>query len=278
MIVFFMSLCFFLSMSCVLAEDVNETGNFTELDTLINDADGDVNLASNYSYVDGDADVVISKSVKINGNDYIIDNTESPIYIDANNSEITFERINFLNHKFMVSNGTHSLNLTFVDCNFTYMDNASCTPIKIYPSEVHTTGKISSTVIQLAKSIVGDSTDIDAAYKLAKWVGTNIKHETADGFYQTPDTTISRGLGNCCSQTDLFLQMCVAIGLDKNHKLYFVHVGTMKFGQRHFFAMIDNLLVDVDSMPNSPWGHAYLGSYGFNRVVEYPNLPLLREY
>lgn len=138
--------------------------------------------------------------------------------------------------------------------------------------------KISSKVKNLAKKIVGSSSGWEAARKLAKWVCKNIKHETAPGFYQTPYKTLTRKRGNCCSRTDLFLQMCVAVGLNKNHKLYYVHVGTMEFHHRHFFAMFDNYLVDVDSCRKSPWGHASIGSRDIYRVTPYPLLPLTRQY
>ena len=139
------------------------------------------------------------------------------------------------------------------------------------------TGEITTPIKKLAKSIVGDSKDIVAAKKLAKWVSKNIKHETAPGFYQSPEVTLKRKIGNCCSKTDLFLQMCVAVGVNKKHKLYYVHVGTMKFHKRHFFAMIDNTVVDVDG-PKNPWGHANIGKNKVYQITEYPYLPLPRKY
>ena len=72
--------------------------------------------------------------------------------------------------------------------------------------------------------------------------------------------------------------MCQAIGLTKTHKFYFIHVGQYYFGARHFFAMVDNLLVDVDGQPDDPWGQASIGNRGIYRVTQYPVLPVARNY
>lgn len=272
-------LFFFLAVSCVQAGDINETGNFTQLNTLINDADDNVILTADYEYADGDDDVVISKSVKISGDGHSLKNSEkSPIVFNAKNSNIVFENVSFKNASFGFSNLTSS-NLTFIDCSFSFLNNNSNDSIcPGYAFELQSSGKISTTVKKLAKSIIGNSKGLDAAKKLAKWVGKNIVHETAEGFYQTPDVTLKRKCGNCCSQTDLFLQMCAAIGLDKEYKLSYVHVGSMQFKKRHFFAMIDNILVDVDAVPNSPWGHANIANRDIYQITDYPYLPLSRKY
>ena len=64
----------------------------------------------------------------------------------------------------------------------------------------------------------------------------------------------------------------------KNKRFYYVHVGMKYFGYRHFFAMVDNLLVDVDGKITNPWGHANIGNRGVYRITPYPYLPLPREY
>lgn len=261
-----------------MAGDSDEAGNFTELNSLINDTDDSIDLANDYAYVEGDDDVVISKSVQINGNNHTINSEESSIIIDANDSSVIFDEVNFLNPHFEISNNTN-MNVTFINCNFNFTNYSSYPPIYIdqFDGEFQRTGKISSTVKELAKSIVGDLKGYDAAYELARWVGTNIEHETNSGFYQTPDTTLARRLGNCCSQTDLFLQMCVAAGVNEEHKLYYIQVGSYKFGKRHFIAMIDNILVDVDARPESPWGNINIGN-SIYRITEYPYLPISRMY
>ena len=261
-----------------MAGDADDAGNFTELNALINDTDDSIDLANDYVHVDGDEDVVISKSVQVNGNNHTINSEESSIVIDANDSSVVFDKVNFLNPHFEISNST-TLNVTFINCNFNSTNCSSYPPVNITQfDELNTTGEISPMVRQLAKSIVGDLKGYEAAYQLAKWVGTNIEHETASGFYQTPDTTLARRLGNCCSQTDLFLQMCVAVGVNEEHKLYYVHVGAYNLGQRHFFAIIDNILIDVDARPTHPWGRASIGDRSLYRVTEYPYLPLPRMY
>lgn len=273
-----MGLCFFLSISSVLAGDANDTGNFTELNTIINDSNDDISLADDYKHVDGDDDVVISKSIKINGNNHTIDSDDSPIIIDANDTSVIFEDVNFIDYKFEISENNTS-NLTFINCCFKSTFNDSNAELNLTQFDAnHTSGEISPTIKLLAQSIVGDLTGYEAAYELATWVGTNIRHETAAGFYQTADETLNRRRGNCCSQTDLFLQMCVAVGVNEKHKLYYVQVGTYEFGARHFFAMIDNVLIDVDARPDSPWGQASIANREFYRIIEYPYLPIAREY
>ena len=139
-------------------------------------------------------------------------------------------------------------------------------------------GNISEDIAKLAKKIVGKSKDLEAAKKLAKWVGTNIVHESHEGFYQNASQTLKRRCGNCCSQTELFLQMCEAIGITKNHKAYFVHVGKIQYGSRHFFAVIDNICIDVDARPKHPWGHASIYNRPIYLLTPYPILPLPAKY
>lgn len=266
-------------MTCVMASNVNETGNFTQLNTIIDDADDNVNLTGDYEYIDGDDNLTISKSITINGNGHSIKNNNASMVFTENNSNIIFEDIDFLDRPSIISNNTQFSNITFINCKFADMNSTQNYTISFdrYVGNM-TSGEISPFVKKLAKVLVGNSKGLEAAKILAKWVGKNIEHETAEGFYQTADMTLIRKRGNCCSQTDLFLQMCVAVGVDKNHKLGYVHVGTMIFGKRHFFAMVDNVLVDVDSMANSPWGHAKIGKRSFYKITEYPYLPLPREY
>ena len=266
-------------MTCVMASDANQTGNFTQLNSLINDADDNVNLTCDYEYDDGDNDLDISKSIRISGNGHSLKNNKASIVLSKDNSNIIFEDIDFLDRPSIILNTTHFSNITFINCKFESTNSTQCNTIYFdrYYGNM-TSGEISPSVKQLAKLIVGNLKGIEAAKMLAKWVGKSITHETAEGFYQTAEMTLFRKCGNCCSQTDLFLQMCVAVGLNRNHKLGYVHVGTMMFGKRHFFAMIDNILVDVDAKPNSPWGHANIGDRDFYRITEYPYLPLPREY
>ena len=275
----------FISLSCVCASDLNETDStgFTHLNEIINQTDDSVNLTSDYSYNNTDNPLIISKSIEINGNGHSIDCNGSSILI--NESNILFRDITFKN-VVIEFNSSNMTNLTFVNCNFDSIIKPSEISFPLLQeinlteidSTTMTTGEISQTVRDLAKSIAGNATDIDAAILIANWVGINIKHETRAGFYQSPDQTLMRKKGNCCSQTNLFLQMCASLGITENHTVYFVHTGTMKFGERHFFAMIDNVFVDVDARPNNPWGNALIKRTGIYRITQYPYLPLIRKY
>lgn len=143
---------------------------------------------------------------------------------------------------------------------------------------VEYSGLVSKAVKDKAKNIVGNSTGIAAAKKLAKWCGKRIKHEKREGLYQSPKTTLNRKRGNCLCQTDLFLQMCDAVGVTEKYELRYIHVGTMKYGKRHFFARINGVDIDVDAKPKNPWGHAsYKGRTIYSRKV-YPELPIKRKY
>ena len=77
---------------------------------------------------------------------------------------------------------------------------------------------------------------------------------------------------------DLYGQPEVGKGALEGHKVYFIHVGTKEFHQRHFFAMIDDVFVDVDTYSHSPWGHANFAGRSIYRITEYPYLPLPKQY
>lgn len=273
-----------ISLSCVSATDLennSDNANFTQLNIEINETGEVLNLNKDYSYVEGDNNVTISKSINIDGNGHFINGNSSTIIFKINkDTNVFFENIKFIKNdifRFEIVNNS-SLNITFVNCQF---NSKLYQPLQISNFETDEfysySGKISSNVKKLALKIIGNSKDIEAAKKIAKWIGKNIKHETNAGFYQTADMTLKRRLGNCASQTDLFLQMCVSVGLNKKHKLYYVHTGTMQFGKRHFFAAFDNIFVDVDARSKSPWGHASLNRKIF-RITLYPLLPISKTY
>lgn len=256
-------------------DTVDEVSNFTQLNHEIENSRDYLNLTKDYTYVEGEEEITINKSMTIDGNSHFI-TVNTTIFEIEDNTTLFFKNINFIIlDEFNIT--THS-NITLFDCRFDLNNTFDCVCPLNYDNSYSPTGNISSDIVILAYSIVGDSKDIAAAKKLAKWVGQNILHETREGFYQTPSETVLRKLGNCCSQTDLFLQMCDAIGLTKTHKLSYVHVGYINFGDRHFFAMIDNVIVDVDAKPNSPWGRASFSSGDVFSIIPYPMLPLQRSY
>ena len=266
-------------MSFVSAQD-NETysddENFTQLIEEVNNVSDTFNMTKNYTYVEGEDNLILNKSMTINGNNHSM-TVNSTIFQLKDNNTFIFKDIRFIVLNELEINTTS--NITFFDSEFIFNNTATCAEPLVRDGVYGYTGKISADIVKLAKSIVGKSKDLEAAKKLAIWVGKHIKHKSHAGFYQTPSMTVKLRRGNCCSQTDLFLQMCDAIGLTKTHKLYYVHVGFINYGYRHFFAMIDNILVDPDSMPDNPWGHASIAQKrSIFSVTQYPMLPLSRNY
>ena len=279
-IIIFILLASVLLLSSVAATDSdNETSdvihNFNQLNKLIENSQESVNLTNNYEFQVNDSNLTIGRSTQIDGNGHVIDFADSCIYV-LKNSEIIFNNVSLKNfYQVKLSSNVTNLNLTLLSCMLSLnsqMSNLTADP------NLDRAGNISQNITDLAKEIVGNSTDIDACKKLAEWVGKNISHETAPGFYQSPDDTVNRKKGNCCSQALLFLQMCDAVGALEGHTAYFVHVGTTEFHHRHFFAMIDFTFVDVDSCPDSPWGRANFKGYEISNIVEYPYPPLPKEY
>ena len=269
------------SLSCVHADNsTNYIENENQLNEKITNAECDVELDEDYILKDN---LTIAKSVNIDGNGHTIkfNNSDALKVNSSKEVKITIKNTTFENLKKIKFENNLTHNITFIDCKFDDLKNhkLSCdAPFKNDVANKNTTGKIANIVKQLAKQIVGNSTDIEAAKKLASWVGKNIIYERNAGFYQSPVKTLKRGVGNCCSQTDLFLQMCEATEINKNHELYYVHTGSMKFGNRHFFAMIDNICIDVTNFPKNPWGHCTIKNDQIYSITKYPYLPLLRQY
>ena len=248
--------------------------NFNQLNDLIENSQEPVNLTDDYEFQANDSDLSIGRSTQIDGNGHIIDFAQSCMIV-LKNSDILFSNVTFKNfHHVNLSSNVTSLNLTLKSCIFL---NPQMSDL-MAEDNLDSAGNISQNVTKLAKRIAGKSTGIGACKKIAQWVGKNISHETKEGFYQSPDDTLKRKKGNCCSQTLLFLQMCDAVGALEGHNAYFVHVGTMKFHHRHFFAMIDNVFVDVDAKPHSPWGNANFAGRSIYSITEYPYLSLPKEY
>ena len=274
-------LIFILStLSFVSANNVTDD-SLSQLTDLI-DSEGEVNLTKNY--IADETPINLNKSVSVNGENHTIDGNDKKGIIQVNNNvSLVFKNTTFKNISPSIFNITsnHTLNITLIDCKIITNNTPTLTEINLTLPEdnnISYSGHISDNIKKLAKKIVGKSKDIAAAKKLAKWVRKHIVHETRPGFYQSPDTTLLRRMGNCCCHSDLFLQMCVAIGLDKTHKLGFVHVGTEKFNHRHYFTIFDNIIVDTDCGCSNPWGHASIGERPVHCTTLYPILPLARNY
>lgn len=130
---------------------------------------------------------------------------------------------------------------------------------------------IDATVKQKALSIVGASTGLDAAKKIAAWCGPNIKYVGYNNFQRSPATVLRNRGGNCCDQTRLMLTMMDAAGVARQYKLIYIHTVGGKGG--HVFAKING--VYVDPCKANPWGN-YVTGYGVPGSAPsstYPALP-----
>ena len=75
-------------------------------------------------------------------------------------------------------------------------------PIERSSYPLSQTGRLSNSVINTAKSIVGNLEGVAAVKALTLWVAENISFEDRNNFYQTPEKTLSRLRGNGpCQQT-----------------------------------------------------------------------------
>ena len=219
-----------------------------------------INLTKDYVYNDSEDNLEFSKSMTIEGNNHTIDNVNSTF-------DINTEKKNIKN----------PYNITLINCNFIMNENESIITAECYYSYTANSTNASSKLIEtVAKCIVGNSTGIDAIRKIAEWIGENVHGEKRAGFYQTPLETLFKLAGNCCSQTDLFFNMCYLLNLTENHTLCYVHVGTLKYRERHFFALVDNIPVDVTL--KNPWGRGGFYNRTVINITPYPFLPIPREY
>ena len=260
----------------VFAQEDNAT-DIQDLNDQINQANDTLNLKKDYTCFDEELN--ITRDITVEGNNHSFSANDSGEILKINVVDSCNVVIKEINFNLNLQLNSNSSNVTFLNCYFNL--SGQCDDeidIVFYNNALDNAGNVSDTIFKKAKQIAGESSDLTAAKKLAFWVGKNISHETRAGFYQSPEETLKSKKGNCCSQTLLFLQMCEALGITKEHKVYFVHVGTPEFGERHFFAVIDNLCVDVDSKPGSPWGHARVNYDSIFATTQYPLLPLPKEY
>lgn len=142
------------------------------------------------------------------------------------------------------------------------------------------TGTPSKYVQNLAKNIVGDSTGLSAAKKIAAWFGkkSNWKYEWYANFHRSPDKVLKTGRGNCCDTTRAMLTLMDAAGCTEKLTLKYVHVQSGSKG--HVFARIiiksngNWCYVDPCKQYDGAWGH-YVHGYGSPPGTQstYPNLP-----
>ena len=90
--------------------------------------------------------------------------------------------------------------------------------------ETPTTLKSHSKYIkELAAKIVGKKTKLDALKAICKWMDDYVPYVYGLGFNRSPETVAKHG-GNCCSQAQLFLDLCDAAGLGEWFRFKYVHV------------------------------------------------------
>ena len=142
-------------------------------------------------------------------------------------------------------------------------------------------GNPSKYVQRLAKNIVGDSTGLAAAKKIAAWFGDkkNWKYELYANFHRSPDKVLKKGRGNCCDTTRAMLTLMDAAGCTEKLTLKYVHVSKSN-GVGHVFAKVITKstgnwrYVDPCKQYNGAWGH-YVHGYGSppGTQTEYPTQP-----
>lgn len=125
---------------------------------------------------------------------------------------------------------------------------------------------VNPSVKQQALNIVGDSTGLAAAKKIAAWMGKNITYDYYENFTYPPKKVLSRKMGNCCDQTRLMLDMMNAAGCTEKLTLQYVYV-CCKSGTStgHIFSKITTKSSGkwryVDPCKKDPWGH-YVHGWG----------------
>lgn len=138
---------------------------------------------------------------------------------------------------------------------------------------------IPKSVSNMALKIVKDSTGYTAAKKIAKWVGSNIKYEGKNNFYQSTKTTLARRRGNCCCQSELMLQMMDAAGCTEHFTFVWCH--TVGNGGGHVFTRLVTKTTGkyryVDPVHAPYWGTCLSGAkYGYapgSMSSNYPGRP-----
>ena len=131
---------------------------------------------------------------------------------------------------------------------------------------------IPSKLKKQAIAIVGNSTGLDAAKKIAKWCSSkkHLKYDDYPNFQHRPSGVLSRHKANCCDSTRLMLTLMAAAGCDEKLKLEYVHCHNSAAKKGHVFAKITTKssgkwryvdpVLKVEKGRN-PWGN-HLKGYG----------------
>ena len=142
------------------------------------------------------------------------------------------------------------------------------------------TATINKNVRNLALSIVGDSTGLAAAKKIAAWCGNrnNLRYDYYANFHRGPKRVMSKKGANCCDSARFMLTLMDAAGCTDKLKLQYVHVTSGAKG--HVFAKVTTKstgtwrYVDPVLKSKAPWGHWYKGCGTYvAHVSNYPDLP-----
>ena len=142
---------------------------------------------------------------------------------------------------------------------------------------------INAQVKQQALSIVGNSTGLAAAKKIAAWCGhkKNLRYDYYANFHRSAKTVMNMKYANCCDSARYMLTLMAAAGCSEKLKLEYVHV--VRGNEGHVFAKVTTRssgkwrYVDpVLKFENgrNPWGHWYKGcGTTVAHVTEWPRLP-----
>ena len=141
---------------------------------------------------------------------------------------------------------------------------------------------VNEKVHQQALAIVGNSTGLAAAKKIAAWCGkkSNLRYDKYWNFDRQPSTVQKKGAANCCDSTRYMLNLMAAAGCMETLTLQYVHVINPGTNEGHVFAKITTKstgnwrYVDPVLKYRSPWGHWYKGcGTTIAQISTYPNLP-----
>ena len=123
-----------------------------------------------------------------------------------------------------------------------------------------------------ALAIVGNSTGLDAAKKIAAWCANknNLRYDNYANFLRRPSGVLSMHKANCCDSTRFMLTLMAAAGCDEKLKLEYVHCHNSAAHKGHVFAKIttkssgkwryvDPVLKTQNG--RNPWGN-HLKGYG----------------
>lgn len=133
---------------------------------------------------------------------------------------------------------------------------------------------ISSKMKKLAKSIVGNSTGLTAAKKIASWVDRNISYAGYANFIRSPDTVYNKRSGNCCDGTRFLFTLLDAAGCCEYFDLYYVHVPGHVYGQIVTKKSGKKRYVDTASDYAGCWGYICRNYRGRSQTKsKYPNRP-----